>query len=73
MPMTVPMAFSSYAGMDIARDKDLMVNLDYADKALSAFSGTVKEVIFDLQPFHNEAAKALHDASVQPVGQGTAG
>jgi len=39
-----------------------------------AFTGTVKEVIFDLKPVHPEADKALHQrASVQAVGQGAAG
>ena len=48
MPHTVPIAFTSYAGMDIGRDNGLVVDLDYEDKAPYAFTGTVKEVIFDL-------------------------
>jgi arylsulfatase len=74
MPRTVPIAFSSYAGMDIGRDNGLVVDLDYEDKAPYGFTGTVKEVIFDLQPAHPEAETALHEhAAVQAVGQGAAG
>jgi arylsulfatase A-like enzyme/uncharacterized membrane protein len=74
MPHTVPIAFTSYAGMDIGRDNGLVVDLDYEDKAPYAFTGTVKEVIFDLKPVHHEAEKALHEhASIQAVGQGAAG
>ncbi len=74
MAKTVPMAFTSYAGMDIGRDNGLVVDRDYEDKAPYAFTGTVKEVVFDLQPVHQEAEKALHEhASVQAVGQGAAG
>ena len=74
MPRTVPIAFSSYAGMDIGRDNGLVVDLDYEDKAPNAFTGTVKDVVFDLKPAHLEAEKALHEhASIQAVGQGAAG
>jgi arylsulfatase len=39
-----------------------------------AFTGTVKEVIFDLKPVHLAAEKALREhASVQAVGHGAAG
>ncbi|HYO03961.1 MAG TPA: arylsulfatase [Mycobacterium sp.] len=71
---TVPIAFTSYAGMDIGRDNGLVVDRDYEDKAPYAFTGTVKEVVFDLQPVHHEAEKALHEhAAIQAVGQGAAG
>jgi hypothetical protein len=74
MAKTVPLAFTSYAGMDISRDNGPVVDRDYEDKAPYAFAGTVKEVIFDLKPVHEEAEKALHEhASVQAVGQGAAG
>jgi arylsulfatase len=74
MPQTVPLAFSSYAGMDVSRDNGLVVDRDYEDRAPYAFTGTVKEVVFDLKPVHHEAEKALHEhASVQAVGQGAAG
>ena len=40
---TVPVAFSSYSGMDIGRDNGLVVDLAYEDKAPYAFTGTVEE------------------------------
>src|SRR5208283_2984389 len=43
MPRTVPIAFSSYAGMDIGRDNGLVVDRDYEPMAPYAFTGTVKE------------------------------
>ena len=68
------MAFTSYAGMDIGRDNGLVVDRDYEDKAPYAFTGTVEEVVFDLQPVHPEAERALHEhASAQAVGRGAAG
>jgi arylsulfatase len=74
MPRTVPVAFSSYAGMDVGRDNGLVVDRDYEDKAPYAFTGTVKEVVFDLQPTHHEAEVALHEhTAMQSVGQGSAG
>jgi arylsulfatase A-like enzyme/uncharacterized membrane protein len=74
MPQTVPLAFSSYAGMDVGRDNGLVVDRDYEDKAPYAFTGTVHEVVFDLKPAHHEAEVALHEhAAVQAVGQGAAG
>jgi arylsulfatase len=74
MPRTVPLGFSSYAGMDIGRDNGLVVDLAYEDKAPYAFTGTVKNVMFDLKPAHLEAEHELHEhALVQAVGQGAAG
>jgi arylsulfatase A-like enzyme/uncharacterized membrane protein len=74
LPQTVSLAFTSYAGMDIGRDNGLVVDREYEDKAPYAFTGTVKEVVFDLKPVHQEAEKALHEhASGQAVGQGAAG
>ena len=74
LPQTVSLAFTSYAAMDIGRDNGLVVDRGYQDKAPYAFTGTVKEVVFDLKPVHLEAEKALHEhASVQAVGQGAAG
>lgn len=74
LPQTVSLSFTSYAGMDIGRDNGLVVDRDYEDKAPYTFTGTVKEVIFDLKPVHPDAEKALHEhASVQAVGQGAAG
>jgi arylsulfatase A-like enzyme/uncharacterized membrane protein len=74
MPHTVPIAFSSYAGMDIGRDNGLVVDLAYEDKAPYAFTGTVKKVTFDLRPATHEDEKALHEyAQVHAVGEGAAG
>jgi arylsulfatase A-like enzyme/uncharacterized membrane protein len=63
MPRTVPIAFSSYAGMDIGRDNGLVVDLDYEPKAPYAFTGTVKQVVFDLKPAAHGDEQALHEAA----------
>ena len=69
---TVPIAFSSYAGMDIGRDNGLVVDLDYEGKAPYAFTGTVEQVVFDLKPAtSHDDEKALHEhASIHAVAQG---
>jgi hypothetical protein len=74
MPHTVPLAFSSYAGMDIGRDNGLVVDLAYEDKAPYPFTGTVKKVVFDLKPATHEDEQALHEhAQVHGIGEGAAG
>jgi len=74
MPHTVPVAFSSYAGMDIGRDNGLVVDRAYENKAPYAFTGTVHKVIFDLKPAAHEDEKILHEhAQAQAVGHGAAG
>jgi arylsulfatase len=74
IPRTVPMLFTSYSGMDISRDNGLVVDRAYEDKAPYAFTGTVKQVVFDLKPAHQEAELALHEhAQMQAVGAGAAG
>ncbi len=71
---TVPVAFSSYSGMDISRDNGLVVDRAYEDKAPYPFTGTVRNVIFDLKPLPSADAQALHEhAAVQAVGAGAAG
>jgi Sulfatase len=73
MPHTVPIAFSSYSGMDIGRDNGLVVDLAYEDKAPYAFTGSVKQVVFDLKPAHHEAEQALHEhEQMQAVGMSAA-
>jgi len=68
---TVPVAFSSYAGMDIGRDNGGVVDLAYEDKAPYAFTGTVKHVVFDLKPAAHEDQQALHEhASLNAVAHG---
>jgi arylsulfatase len=64
LDQTVPVAFSSYAGMDIGRDNPGVVDLSYEDKAPYAFTGTVKKVVFDLKPSHAEVEHDLHEHSV---------
>ena len=71
---TVPIAFTSYAGMDIGRDNGGVVDLGYEEKAPYAFTGTVKNVVFDLKPSHHEAEAALHEhAALNAVAAGIAG
>jgi arylsulfatase len=74
MPRTVPIAFTSYAGMDVGRDNGLVVDLDYEDKAPYAFTGTVRSVVFDLMPLRHDEERALHEHGLRhAVGQGAAG
>jgi arylsulfatase len=74
MPRTVPIAFTSYAGMDVGRDNGLVVDLDYEDKAPYAFTGTVRKVVFDLKPLNHDEEKALHAHGLtHVVGHGAAG
>jgi arylsulfatase A-like enzyme len=71
---TVPVAFSSYAGMDVGRDNGLVVDRDYHDKAPYAFTGTVKKVTFDLKPADLAAEKDLHQHhAAQAFGAGAGG
>ncbi|HEX6026157.1 MAG TPA: arylsulfatase [Solirubrobacter sp.] len=62
MEHTVPLRFSGYSGMDVGRDNGLPVDRSYADKSPFAFTGTIKKVVFDLQPHLSEDdAKRLHE------------
>jgi arylsulfatase len=71
MEQTVPIAFSSYAGMDIGRDNGLVVDRAYADKAPYVFTGIVKRVVFDLKPHGHQEEQALHHhASHHAVAHG---
>jgi len=71
---TIPLTPTFYAGMDIGRDNGLVVDLDYEDKAPYAFTGTLKQVTFDLKPAATqEQEKALHEhASIHAVAHGIA-
>ena len=74
MDHTVPIAFSSYAGMDIGCDNGLVVDLAYEDQAPYSFTGTINEVVFDLKPVTHEEAGALHEHEHhQSIGQSVAG
>jgi arylsulfatase A-like enzyme/uncharacterized membrane protein len=71
---TVPVAFTSYAGMDIGRDNGLVVDGRYKNRAPYVFTGLVKKVVFDLKPSYHENEQDLHEhASMQAVGQGASG
>lgn len=45
---TVPLRFTTYAGMDIGRDNGEPVSLSYGDRSPFAFTGTIDKVVFDL-------------------------
>jgi arylsulfatase len=47
---TVPLRFTSYAGMDIGKDNGDVVSPTYAAKAPFAFTGKIGKVVFDLAP-----------------------
>ena len=58
---TVPMRFSAYAGMDIGRDNGGVVDPRYDDRKPFAFTGTVKKVVFEVDPHSApEDEQALH-------------
>lgn len=61
MPQTVPITFTSYAGMDIGRDNGLVVDREYEAKAPYEFTGTVRQVTFDLQPVEAAARHGHHE------------
>ncbi len=50
MEHTVPVRFTGYAGMDIGPYNGMPVNRSYADKSPFTFTGTVKKVVFDINP-----------------------
>ena len=58
---SVSLVFTTYAGLDIGRDNGGVVDLAYEDKAPYAFTGTVKNVVFDLKPHAHEDEQALHE------------
>ncbi len=61
---TVFLRFSPYGGMDIGRDNGLVVDPAYAPRAPFAFTGNVKNVVFDLKPAaRHEDEQALHAAA----------
>ena len=63
---TMPARFSGYAGMDIGRDNGLPVDRNYADKSPFAFTGTVKKVVFDVNPhLADEHEQELHEHAHQ--------
>jgi arylsulfatase len=47
---TVPLRFTTYAGMDIGKDNGEPVSPSYAEKSPFTFTGTIKSVVFDVMP-----------------------
>ena len=63
MDHTVPIRFSGYAGMDIGRDNGGVVDLGYEDRKPFAFTGTIKKVVFDIDPHaSDDETHELHTA-----------
>jgi arylsulfatase len=62
MDHTVPFRFSGYAGMDIGRDNGLPVDRAYAERSPFAFTGTIRKVVFDIDPILTDEARAeIHE------------
>ena len=63
MDHTVPIRFSGYAGMDIGRDNGGVVDLAYEDRKPFEFTGTIRKVVFQIEPQPSkEEAHELHTA-----------
>ena len=70
---SVSMLFTTYAGMDMGRDNGGVVDLAYEDRAPYAFTGTLKEIVFDLKPETHATEQALHQhRQLEGVGHGAA-
>jgi arylsulfatase len=74
IPRTISLIFTTYGGMDISRDNGGVVDLDYEDRAPYAFTGTVRNVVFDLAPHAHDVEVDLHGATAQAaLAHGAAG
>lgn len=74
IPRTVSLIFTTYAGMDISRDNGGVVDLAYEDRAPYAFTGTVRNVVFDLAPHAHDEDLSLHESTAQAaLAHGAAG
>jgi arylsulfatase len=74
IPRTISLIFTTYAGMDISRDNGGVVDLDYEDRAPYAFTGTVRNVVFDLAPHSHDGELTLHESTAQAaLAHGAAG
>ncbi|HEU5035547.1 MAG TPA: arylsulfatase [Nocardioides sp.] len=74
IPRTISLIFTTYAGMDISRDNGGVVDLDYEDRAPYAFTGTVRNVVFDLAPHAHDDDLSLHRSTAQAaLAHGAAG
>lgn len=68
MDHTVPFRFSGYSGMDIGRDNGLPVDRSYADRSPFAFTGTIRTVVFDINPhLDGEDEQILHEHAQQSL------
>jgi arylsulfatase len=62
MDHTVPFRFSGYSGMDVGRDNGLPVDRSYVDRSPFPFTGTIRKVVFDLDPHPSEEhARVMHE------------
>ena len=74
IPRTISLIFTTYAGMDVSRDNGGVVDLDYEDRAPYAFTGTVRNVVFDLAPHAHDDDLSLHQSTTQAaLAHGAAG
>ncbi|WP_457207513.1 arylsulfatase [Nocardioides sp. P5_C9_2] len=74
IPRTVALIFTTYAGMDIGRDNGGVVDLDYEDRAPYAFTGTVRNVVFDIAPSAHHEEMDRHASTAQAaLAHGAAG
>ena len=55
-------------GMDISCDNGGVVDRSYADRAPFTFNGTVKKVVFDVNPHLDEGDEAALHEQVQAAG-----
>jgi hypothetical protein len=65
MEQTVPFRFSGYAGMDVGRDNGLPVDRDYADRSPFPSTGTIRKVVFDVDPILTEEDRAAIHGRMQ--------
>jgi arylsulfatase len=63
---TVPHRFTAYAGMDMGCDNGGVVERSYALQAPFPFTGTIKQVVFDIVPLPTpDDELAAHQATIQ--------
>ena len=67
MDHTVPFGFSGYSGMDIGRDNGPPVDRPYADRSPFAFTGTIRKVVFDVNPHLDEDELAFCERAQQSM------
>jgi arylsulfatase A-like enzyme len=67
MNHTVPIVFNAYSGLDIGRDNGEVVDPDYEAKAPFAFTGTIKQVTFDIRQPEQPDQQNLHEAETSQL------